>query len=329
MLVVRDGETSKVSERRSCIAIGVFDGLHRGHQRVIELLIEFTRARGKNEIATVVTFDPHPAQILAPDHAPRLIGTLEQRLEGLDALGVEQVRVLTFSDDLAQLTPEEFVAGALVDELHVGAVLIGRDFRFGHNRIGDVAILGDIGATRGFDVEAVPSFGAPHPGSTFGTPRWSSTAVRSALGFGEVDAANEMLGRPFVLRGVVEHGDARGGELGFPTANVLGGEHQLIPELGIYAGAARTRDHEWRAAAISVGTRPQFYEDGPMLVEVHLPGFRGNLYDQALDVAFLTRLRGERKFDGVAELVDQIARDVAETTVIFEKFSPLDSLLLR
>jgi len=329
VLVVRDGETSNVSERRSCVAIGVFDGLHRGHQRVLELLLAFANAREKNEIATVVTFDPHPAQVLAPDHAPKLIGTIEQRLEGLDVLGVEQVRVLTFSHDLAQLTPEEFATRVLVDELHVSGVLIGRDFRFGHNRTGDVDTLSAIGTKHGFDVEAVPSFGAPHPGSTFGTPRWSSTAVRSALGFGDVDAANEMLGRPFVLRGVVEHGDARGGELGFPTANVLGGEHQLIPELGIYAGAARTPDGQWRAAAISVGTRPQFYEDGPMLVEVHLPGFAGNLYDETLDVAFLTRLRGEQKFDGVTELVTQIGRDVAETVAIFKKFVPQDSRLLR
>lgn len=329
MLVVRDGETSKISERRSCVAIGVFDGLHRGHQRVIELLLQFANARERNEIATVVTFDPHPAQVLAPDHAPKLIGTIEQRLEGLEALGVEQVRVLTFSHDLAQLSPEEFATRVLVDELRVTGVLIGRDFRFGHNRTGDVDTLSVIGTKHGFDVEAVPSFGAPHPGSTFGTPRWSSSAVRSALGFGEVDAANEMLGRPFVLRGVVEHGDARGGELGFPTANVLGAEHQLIPELGIYAGAARTPDRQWRAAAISVGTRPQFYEDGPMLVEVHLPGFEGNLYDEVLDVAFLMRLRGEQKFDGVTELVAQIGRDVAETVAIFKKFTPQDSSLLR
>jgi len=329
VLVVRDGETSTVSDRRSCVAIGVFDGLHRGHQRVLELLLEFTNARERNEIATVVTFDPHPAQVLAPDHAPKLIGTIEQRLEGLAALGVEQVRVLTFSHDLAELTPEAFATQVLVDELRVSGVLIGRDFRFGHNRTGDVDTLGAIGTKYGFEVEAVPSFGAPHPSSTYGTPRWSSTAVRSALGFGDVVAANEMLGRPFVLRGVVEHGDARGGELGFPTANVLGARHQLIPELGIYAGAARTPDGQWRAAAISVGTRPQFYEDGPMLVEVHLPGFDANLYDQVLDVAFLTRLRGEQKFDGVAELVAQIGRDVAETVAIFKKFTHQDSRLLR
>lgn len=307
----------------------MFDGLHRGHQRVLELLLEFTNARERNEIATVVTFDPHPAQVLAPDHAPKLIGTIEQRLEGLDALGVEQVRLLSFGHDLAQLTPEEFASRVLVDELHVSGVLIGRDFRFGHNRIGDVDTLRAIGTKMGFDVESAPAFGAPHPGSTYGTPRWSSTAVRSALGFGEVDAANEMLGRPFVLRGVVKHGDARGGAMGFPTANVLGGEHQLIPELGIYAGAARTPDGVWRGAAISVGTRPQFYEDGPMLVEVHLPGFEGNLYDEVLDVAFLTRLRGEQKFDGVTELVAQIGRDVDETVAIFNKFTPQDSRLLR
>ncbi len=326
---MRDAETSNVSDRPSCVAIGVFDGLHRGHQRVLSLLLDLVKARARNEIATVVTFDPHPARVLAPDHAPQLIATIDQRLEGLAALGVEQVRVLTFSHELAGLTPEEFVTRVLVNELRVGAVLIGRDFRFGHARAGDVNTLQAMGAKLGFDVEAVPSFGAPHPGSTFGTPRWSSTAVRSALGFGEVEAAKEMLGRPFALRGVVEHGDARGGALGYPTANVLGGAHQLIPELGIYAGAARTPDGQWRAAAISVGTRPQFYEDGPLLVEVHLPGYAGNLYGEELDVAFLTRLRGEQKFEGVSELVAQIGRDVDQTVAIFEKFTPQDSRLLR
>jgi riboflavin kinase/FMN adenylyltransferase len=172
----------------------------------------------------------------------------------------------------------------------------------------------------GFGVNEAPTYGAP---------RWSSTLVRESLDLGDLDSANAVLGRPFVLRGVVAHGDARGGDLGFPTANMALMTHQAIPQIGIYAGAARTSDGAWHAAAISVGTRPQFYEHGPLLVEVHLPDFNADLYGQQLDVAFLARLRGEMTFADVDALVAQIGDDVAQTREIFKKFSPLESLLLE
>jgi riboflavin kinase/FMN adenylyltransferase len=149
------------------------------------------------------------------------------------------------------------------------------------------------------------------------------------LELGDVETATAILGRPFVLRGRVEHGDARGGALGFATANVAAQPNQLLPAEGIYAGAARTPDHQWRPAAISIGTRPQFYDDGPLLVEVHLPGYEGDLYGASLDVAFLTRLRGEEVFADVDALVAQIGRDVEQTLEIFKKFSTFSSALLE
>jgi riboflavin kinase/FMN adenylyltransferase len=320
MIVARDGETSKLSADDSVIAIGVFDGLHLGHQAVIDMLLRLDGERARDAVPTIVTFDPHPASVLAPERELRLIGTLEQRLEGFEALGIEQVRVVTFDQHLANESAQEFIGRVLAGELHAWEIVVGEDFRFGHDRVGDVALLSAEGQRYGFGVYEAP---------TFGTPRWSSSAVREALTAGEIDAANAALGRAFVLRGRVVHGDARGAELGFATANVATEANQLVPHDGIYAGAARTSDRNWRPAAISVGTRPQFYDDGALLVEVHLPGFAGDLYDASLDVAFLRRLRGEAVFPDVAALVDQIGLDVAQTLEIFKRFSPRASALLE
>jgi riboflavin kinase/FMN adenylyltransferase len=320
MIVVRDGETSKLSDKDSVVAIGVFDGLHRGHQSVIDLLLTLRGRHGDEAVSTVVTFDPHPAYVLAPERAPRLIGTLDQRLEGLRTLGVEQVRVLTFDLELASESASGFIQRVILNELRAREVVVGEDFRFGHDRAGDVALLRAEGERLGFAVHEAPTFGAP---------RWSSSAVRTALVAGDLDVAHDVLGRAFVLRGRVEHGDARGGDLGFATANVATEPRQLVPLDGIYAGAARTPDKKWWPAAISIGTRPQFYEHGPVLVEVHLPGFDGNLYDAVLDVAFVRRLRDEQVFSDVDALVAQIARDVAQTMEIFKKFSSNASALLE
>ena len=317
MIVLRDGNAAS-TRRPSCVAVGVFDGLHRGHQRVVATLVEL--AARHDATASVVTFDPHPAWVLSPQNAPRLLGTLDQRLEGLEALGVRQVRVVQFDAALAAQAPEDFVERVLVGELGAVAVVVGEDFRFGHERRGDVSLLEGGGTRWDFDVVAAPIYG--------GASRWSSTAVRRALGDGDLEVANDILGRAFCVRGVVEHGDARGADLGFPTANLALGPHQMIPGIGIYAGAARVEGGAWVPAAISVGTRPQFYEDGAILVEVHLPGYAGDLYDKRLDVAFIERLRGEATFASVTELVEQIARDVARTREIFLDFHGDASALL-
>lgn len=320
MIVVRDGETSKLSTRESVVAIGVFDGLHRGHQAVIDVVLGLSGQRVDAAIPTVITFDPHPAVVLAPESAPRLLGTLAQRLEGFEALGIEQVRVLTFDRRLADESAPDFIRRVLVGELHARDVVVGEDFRFGHDRVGDVDLLRVEGPRYGFEV---------HPAPTFGKPRWSSSSVRAALLAGDVASANETLGHAFVLRGRVEHGAARGAELGFATANLATGSRQLVPLEGVYAGAARTPDGTWWPAAISIGTRAQFYDEGPLLVEVHLPGLDADLYGASLDVAFSQRLRTQQVFTDVASLVEQIERDVAQTLDIFKKFLPNDSTLLE
>jgi riboflavin kinase / FMN adenylyltransferase len=318
MIVLRDGETSPESEA-SVTTIGVFDGLHLGHQQVLGEVKALARDRGA--LSTVVTFDPHPALLFAPESAPLQLGTLDQRLEGFAALGIDQVRILTFDAALAQESARSFIERVLVRELHVCDVVVGEDFHFGHDREGNVAMLQREGATNGFGVHPSPIYG--------GSERWSSTAVRNALGSGNLFTANALLGRPFTLRGTVVHGDARGGDLGYRTANMALESRQQLPALGIYAGVAHTADATWWPAAISVGTRPQFYDDGSVLVEVHVPGFDGDLYHARLDVAFMSRLRGEKVFRSTDELVAQIERDVAQTLEIYKSFIPESSALLR
>lgn len=316
MIVVRD-DASGASRGPSVVTIGVFDGLHRGHQRVIAQVRELALARGA--LATVVTFDPHPAEVLNPHDAPLLLATFDQRLEGFERLGVDQVRVLRFDERLEAESADSFIARVLVGELAAVGVVVGEDFRFGHGRAGDVALLASKGGL-GFVVAPAPLAGD--------TERWSSTAVRRHVAAGDVARAAEVLGRPFTVRGVVAHGDERGRDLGFPTANLATAPRQQLPGLGVYAGAARTPEGAWWPAAVSVGRRPQFYEAGERLVEAHLVGFAGDLYDATLDLAFLARLRAEAIFTDVAALVAQMGRDAARSGEIFKEFSPGASVLL-
>jgi riboflavin kinase/FMN adenylyltransferase len=303
--------------RRRALAIGVFDGLHRGHAEVIKRLLD--HARTNDLISCVVTFDPHPALVLAPERAPRLLATLDQRVAGLRAWGVDEVRVVHFDAARSRQGATDFVQEILVDELAASIVVVGEDFRFGHDREGSPSLLASLGARHDFSVDAITIRGRD--------AKWSSTAVREALERGDVEAANEILGRSFALRGLVVRGDARGREIGFPTANVAVALHQQLPRVGIYAGATKVGE-TWWPAAISVGRRPQFYEAGAVLVEVHLPGFAGDLYDETLDVLFWQRLRDEARYDILEALIDQIGRDVAETQEIFRVATAQDRFLL-
>jgi riboflavin kinase / FMN adenylyltransferase len=315
MNVLHDGDAAP--PETSVVAIGVFDGLHLGHQAVLAQLLEL--AKTYDAMATVVTFDPSPASVLAPDRAPRQLATIDQRLEGLAALGVERARVLTFSQEIARESARDFIDRVLVHDLSARCVIVGEDFHFGHNREGNLALLREVGQVSGFDVVAAPTHGDGE--------RWSSTAVRRALERGDVAEARRVLGRPFVLRGVVEHGDNRGEALGFPTANLSVAREQALPAEGVYAGATLL-EGTWWGAAISVGTRPQFYDDGALLVEIHVVGFAGSLYGRTMDVVFLARLRDQTTFASVDELVAQIGRDVAKTQQIFDGESLDDSILL-
>ena len=305
MITWRDGEPVELDPRRSAVTIGVFDGVHRGHQALVDRMVELARARDERPV--VVTFDPHPLSVLHPERAPRMVATLDQRLEALASRGVEVTRVLNFDEFLATERADSFIERVLVHDLRVGDVVVGEDFRFGHDRRGDVGVLREAGREHDFVVEAHRLVGDGR--------RFSSTAVRHEVARGDVERAATVLGRPFTLRGVVVPGDERGRELGFPTANLDVHPYQLLPAEGVYAALVALPGGPHWPAAVSVGRRPQFYDAGGLLVEAHLIDFSGDLYRQRLDVAFLARLRGQAAFATVTDLVAQMGADVEAARV--------------
>ncbi|NNN04197.1 MAG: bifunctional riboflavin kinase/FAD synthetase [Acidimicrobiaceae bacterium] len=286
--------------RPSVVALGVFDGVHLGHQTIVRRVVE--RARELGAAASVVTFDPHPAAVVSSSGGPAVLATLSQRLEWFEQLGVDQVRLIDFTMDIARQSAEQFVDEILVAQLGALSVVVGDDAHFGRAREGNLETLRVLGASRGFEVESAGALGEGR--------RYSSSLVRELLGEGDVEGANHVLGRPFTLRGVVMHGDARGRQIGYPTANLDTQEHQALPQLGIYAGLTRV-EGDWIPSAISVGTRPQFYDGARPLVESYVIDYRGDLYDTEVDVAFLSLLRPEARFSSLEALVEQMGRDVA------------------
>jgi riboflavin kinase/FMN adenylyltransferase len=306
MEIVRDPAASEPPAGGSAVTIGAYDGVHLGHQSLLaELRVEADR-RG---LATVVvTFDRHPASVVRPDSAPRLLCDLDQKLELLEAAGVDRTVVVPFDEARANETAEEFVSEVLVAGLGAREVVVGEDFHFGHGRKGNVELLRELGAGAGFTVDG---FGLRTDGGA-GSRVISSTRIRSLVAAGDVEGAATLLGRPHQLRGPVVAGDRRGGaELGFPTANVDVPGEICLPAPGIYAGWYERPDgSRWRTA-VSVGRRPTFYEDGTLLVEAYLLDFEDDLYGEPARVSFVSRLRDEKAFASVDDLVAQMHRDVA------------------
>ena len=293
------------------VAIGAFDGVHLGHQAVLRLVHDLARARGLK--STVLTFDKHPAEVVRPGSAPKLLTTLDQKLELLRATGaVDECLVLAFDEARSKEPAEDFVAELLAAVLGARLVVVGADFHFGYRRHGDVALLQRMGAELGFEVLGLGLVASPESEEApeGGIP-YSSTRARTLLATGEVGLAAAILGRPHEVRGQVERGDARGRELGFPTANVAVPERLCLPADGVYVGTYIGPDGVERASAISLGRRPTFYaESGMLLLEVHLLDFEGDLYGQDARVRFLHRLRGQERFETVDALIEQMALDV-------------------
>jgi riboflavin kinase/FMN adenylyltransferase len=293
--------------RPCAVTIGAYDGVHVGHRRVIERV---RRVAAEQDLASaVVTFDQHPAAVVRPDSAPRLLTDLEQKLELLGETGVEYVLVVRFDQARSEESAEDFVREVLVGCLNTRAVVVGHDFHFGYRRRGNVPMLQTMGAELGFDVTGLRLF----PGGPGDLPV-SSTRIRELLGAGAVEEAAALLGRPHQVRGVVKEGDQRGRLLGFPTANVAVPEVIAMPADGVYAGWYLRSDGVRRPAALSLGRRPTFYEDADMaLLEAYVLDFDSDLYGEAARVEFVARLRGQSRFDAVADLVAQMDRDVAAT----------------
>jgi riboflavin kinase/FMN adenylyltransferase len=301
--------TDKLSRAlvRPVLTIGNFDGVHVGHRAIMKTVIERARALGGESV--VLTFDPHPRKVLQPDRAPSLLTTREQKLEALEAIGIDVAILQPFDLEFAKISPGDFVRNIVFERIRPVEVFVGYDFRFGRDRQGSMAALGEIGAKLGISVTIIPEI-------RINDLDVNSTRIRELLAKGEVEEAQVLLGRPFSIRSVVLEGDRRGQTLGFPTAN-LGPENEILPAVGVYAGEFRVLvEHSsgpanaLYPAVINVGMRPTFFKSGRLLAEAHLLDFEGDLYGLSVELSFHYRLRSEQKFPGPKELKVQIAVDV-------------------
>ena len=282
-------ETQPRQDRRRRVAIGTFDGVHLGHREVIK------------DMDTVLTFDPHPQAVIAPESQPKLLQTFPLKRDLIAGLGVEELVVIPFDRSFAQHTAEEFVEEVLIRRLNASHVSVGENFRFGQRARGDAGFLR---SRPEFETRVVPLVEVA--GETV-----SSSHIRGLVAAGDVKAAAGFLGGPFLFEGEVVHGDKRGRELGMPTANLVPGDHQAVPGHGVYAGWAHGHP-----AAINVGVRPTFQTGRGLLIEAYLLDYEGDLYGETLRIAFLERLRGEKRFESVDALVEQMNRDVDDARAI-------------
>jgi riboflavin kinase / FMN adenylyltransferase len=285
-------DVERATERS--IAVGTFDGVHVGHREVI---------RGAG---SVLTFEPHPVSVVSPQHTPKLLTTLERKAELVASLGVQELIVIPFDREFASHSASEFIDDVLVGALGATQVAIGENFRFGHKAQGDPPLLA-----------ADPRFSTiVHPLLEVDGEIVSSSHIRGLVLAGEVAEANRLLGASFELRGEVVHGDQRGRELGFPTANLVPDEALACPGHGVYACLAESDALDARPAAVSIGVRPTFQTGRGELIEAYILDFEGDLYGSELRLRFLARLRGERRFSDPAALIEQMHRDVSRTREI-------------
>jgi riboflavin kinase/FMN adenylyltransferase len=287
---------------RSVVTIGVFDGVHRGHQQIIGHAVRRARDAGLNSV--VVTFDPHPAEVVHPGSHPAMLTTPRRKAELIEEVGADALCVLPFTPAFSRLSAEEFVHDVLVEHLHAAAVVVGKNFRFGHRAAGDTALLTALGHRFGFTVEDSPLLAD-------GDTTFSSTYVRACVDAGDVVSAAQALGREHRIEGVVVRGDQRGRELGFPTANLETHQYAAVPADGIYAGWL-VCGKERLPAAVSIGTNPTF-SGRERRVEAYVLDFDGDLYGEHVGLDFVARLRPTLSFDSVEALVAQIDADVADT----------------
>ncbi|MDN5759077.1 MAG: bifunctional riboflavin kinase/FAD synthetase [Tomitella sp.] len=303
---------------RCVVTIGVFDGVHRGHRALIRAAVESARARGVR--AVLMTFDPHPSEVIRPGSHPAQVSTLSRRAELAAELGIDVFFVLPFTQELSRLSPERFVHELLVEGLHVTEVVVGDNFTFGHKAAGDVESLTELGMRLGFTVQGVGLLSEDEI-------TVSSTYVRSCVAAGDVEAAHAALGRPHRVEGVVVRGERRGRDLGYPTANVDCAPYTAIPADGVYAAwftrfGYETADATLVAgtpypAAVSVGTNPTF-SGHVRTVEAFVLDMDTDLYGQHVAVDFVARLRPMEPFDSVAELITAMAGDVENTRAVLQ-----------
>lgn len=292
--------------RGTVLTLGVFDGLHLGHQRIMQTVVE--SAKMLDAVPTVITFDPHPRAVLHPDNAPPLLQTLDQRLANFEFLGIKQTIVVRFDDAFARIDAESFLRGIVHERLQAREVYLGKGFFFGRDRGGNIELLRNVSQQLGFFADEVGEV-------RFRGRRISSSLIRQLLADGKVNLARRMLGRPYGVEGQIVHGLKRGRTIGFPTAN-LHPSNRVIPKFGVYATATLI-DGVWRRSITNVGIRPTFDDGKTPSIETFIFDFDGDLYGDVLRVRFLHRIRDERKFNGIDELKSQIKKDSDEALDFF------------
>jgi riboflavin kinase/FMN adenylyltransferase len=295
-------------QRPTVLTLGVFDGLHLGHQLIMGTVVK--RARETGAIPTVITFDPHPRAVLHPESSPPLLQTLDQKVEGFGVLGIEQTIVIRFDEGFSQTRAEDFLSDVVRDRLHAKEVYLGCGFAFGHNREGNIELLRRVSQRLGFFADEVPEV-------QFRNQRVSSSKIRALLAEGKVNLARRLLARPYGVEGRVERGAERGAALGFPTAN-LHPRNRVIPRNGVYVTGTLI-DGQWRRSVTNVGVRPTFESDAEPSVETFVMDWAGDLYGDVVRVRFLHRLRDERKFGSIEDLKAQIENDVRRAQSYFER----------
>ena len=301
MKVIRAANELNNGSRKVCVAIGVFDGVHLGHQQIIRQTV--ADARGHDAISLVVTFDRHPSAIVAPDKTPPQIFSRSQKLRAIESLGVDALLEIPFDKTFSEKSGETFIRELARDLGKIHSVCVGADFVFGHKRSGNVALLKKLGAELNFQVHGMAELALD--GHTV-----SSTRIREAIRTGNFDAASQMLGRPYAICGRIVEGDRLGRQFGFPTAN-LDTTNLVLPPNGDYAASTKLKEQFYRVA-LNIGLRPTVATVQPHLrVEAHLLDFSGDLYGAELELELGVKLREERKFASATELREQIARDVA------------------
>jgi len=307
MNIIHAARDLQKGSQKVCVAIGVFDGVHLGHQQVIRQAV--ADAAQQEALAVVITFDCHPNAVVAPDRVPPLIYSLPQKLRAIAALGADTTLLIHFDPPFSQQSGERFIRSLAADFGLIHSICVGSDFAFGHKRSGNVELLKTLGQELHFIVHGLAAVSLD--GQVV-----SSTRIREAIHGGHFDAASQMLGRAYALAGEVIRGDQLGRQLGFPTAN-LDATGRVLPPNGVYAAHVQVRGTSHRAV-LNLGRRPTLQAPVPSLrVEVHLLDFQGDLYDQELEISFVEKLREEQKFPSVAALRDQIARDIAAARQLF------------
>ena len=307
MKIIRTARDLKPGRRKVCLAMGFFDGVHLGHQQIIRQTI--ADARQHNAVALVLTFDRHPNAVVAPAHVPPLIYSLPQKQRTIASLGADALLLLHFDRRLSRRTGEAFVRKLAKDLGQVHSICVGADFQFGHKRSGNVDLLKELGGKLGFVVHGVSALALDRQVV-------SSTRIRQTIRAGKLDAASQMLGRPYSICGEIVRGDRLGRQIGFPTCN-LDVTGLVLPPYGVYAVHAKARGRTHRAV-LNIGVRPTLKAAVPQLrVEAHLLDFHGDLYGEEMEITFVEKLRGERRFPSLDALQRQIARDVARARACF------------